>query len=117
MNEFPYAKQETDNVGQIFNQYIQPKISDISVETTTSNSDSSNFGVLVEGEIDPAQEKKNLVDALMKNIMMGDTNKIDRVKYQTVETLITEHGIHSTAFDALLEELANETVVMGETGL
>lgn len=117
MNEFPYAKQEAVNVGQIFNQYIQPKISDISVETTTSNSDSSNFGVLVEGEIDHAQEKKNLVDALMKNIMIGDTNKIDPVKYQTVETLITEHCIHSTAFDALLEELANETVVMGETGL
>ena len=48
---------------------------------------------------------------------MGDTNKVDPATYQTVEKLITEHGIHSTAFDALLEELANETVVMGETGL
>ena len=117
MNEFPYAKQEAVNVGQIFNQYVQPKISNILVDTNSSITNTSNFEVLIDGEIDITQKNKNSVDELMKNIMISGTNKIDPIKYQAVETLINKYGIHSTAFEALLEDIVNETVVMGETDL
>jgi hypothetical protein len=78
------------------------KISNILVDTNSSITNTSNFEVLIDGEIDITQKNKNSVDELMKNIMISGTNKIDPIKYQAVETLINKYGIHSPAFEALL---------------
>lgn len=83
MNEFPYGKQAA-TVEQIFNQYIHPKISNVSVDITrTSNSED----LVEENEenISFKQKSKNTVDELMKDIRIVGINKIDPIKYQVVD--------------------------------